>query len=79
MKYTFQIHYTANWMIFPDGNSLVAEEDPEVFHAKCNSEKEAIAWAERLVNLPNVRGGVLSGKLGKKSFAKVYVVSRKLA
>ena len=79
MKYTFQIHYTANWMIFPDGSSFIAAEDPKVFHAKFNSEKEAVAWAERLVNLPNVRGGVLSGKLGKKSFAKVYVVSRLLA
>lgn len=81
MKYTAMLHYglfRASVDTIHDC-TIVTTHSPTVLHAKVSSEKEAVTWAEGLSNLPFVRGVVLSGKRGRKSYDKVYVVRRHYA
>lgn len=81
MKYTAMLHYglcRGTIIQVPDGAEIIPHPYT-VLHAKLSSEKEAVTWAEGLSNLPFVRGVVLSGKRGHKSYDKVYVVRRHYA
>ena len=81
MKYIAMLHYglfRATVDTIHDC-TIVTMHSPTVLHAKFSSEKEAVTWAEGLSNLPFVRGVVLSGKRGRRSYDKVYVVAKRFA